>query len=220
MYVHLLILVLLIGIAFFRHSITYFKKSIFVLALFYLAGLVGTLSFGLIGNGILLLAGFVLTTVALLGVRAGIVAAISSVLTITITGTLAVSDQMPVKIDHSLYAINTTSWITAVVVFALISGIGLLLIGRMYKILNESLLLVAEQKETLEHTLSQIKQLEGIIPICAYCHSIRDDEGAWGQLESYIANHTEATFSHGVCPGCIDKARSDFGLGKKKESDS
>jgi len=220
MYVHMLILALLVGVALFRHSLTYFRKSILVLTLFFLAGVVGTLSFGLIGNGILLLAGFVMTSVALLGIRAGIVAGVLSVLTIIISGSLAVSEHLPVNIDHSLYASNTTSWVTALVVFALISGVVLLVIGRMYKVLNETLLLVAQQKETLEETLSQIKQLEGIIPICAYCHSIRDDEGAWDQLENYIANHTDATFSHGVCPKCIDRARSDFGLGKKEQVNS
>jgi PAS domain S-box-containing protein len=47
---------------------------------------------------------------------------------------------------------------------------------------------------------NQIKQLNGIIPICSYCHKIRDDKESWQQLEQYISDHSEAMFSHGVCP--------------------
>jgi len=50
-----------------------------------------------------------------------------------------------------------------------------------------------------------IKTLEGIIPICSYCKNIRDDEGSWKQLEAYIYNHSEAKFSHGICPNCLPK---------------
>jgi len=54
----------------------------------------------------------------------------------------------------------------------------------------------------LEATLARVKQLEGIIPICAYCHKIRDDRDVWNQLEQYISAHSEALFSHGICPEC------------------
>lgn len=64
----------------------------------------------------------------------------------------------------------------------------------------------------LQESINEIKQLQGIIPICSYCHSIRDDEGAWNQMESYISKHSKASFSHGVCPKCISKVRSEAGL--------
>ena len=66
-----------------------------------------------------------------------------------------------------------------------------------------------------EKALSEIKLLQGIIPICSYCHNIRDDEGAWNQLEAYISQHSKAEFSHGICPKCLRKARSEFDLDKK-----
>lgn len=49
----------------------------------------------------------------------------------------------------------------------------------------------------------ELKVLSGLLPICAYCKSIRDDDGAWNPLESYIDRHSEAAFSHGVCPDCL-----------------
>lgn len=57
----------------------------------------------------------------------------------------------------------------------------------------------------LQAALSQIKTLQGILPICMYCKKIRDDKQYWQQVENYVSNHTEARFSHGVCPDCYKK---------------
>ena len=67
--------------------------------------------------------------------------------------------------------------------------------------------LVKEQRDQLEVALSRIKQLEGIIPICMYCKKIRDDQQSWHQLETYISNHSEALFSHGICPHCAEEQK-------------
>jgi hypothetical protein len=55
----------------------------------------------------------------------------------------------------------------------------------------------------LRDALDQVKTLTGLLPVCMYCHKIRDDEGAWSRMEEYIAAHTDATFSHGLCPECF-----------------
>ena len=57
----------------------------------------------------------------------------------------------------------------------------------------------------LQDALNKIKTLKGIIPICAACKKIRDDKGYWNQIESYIKEHSEADFSHGICPECAEK---------------
>ena len=62
--------------------------------------------------------------------------------------------------------------------------------------------LVAARTLALEHTLAEVRTLKGMIPICSYCKKIRDDEGGWWQLERYIHDHSEAEFSHGICPEC------------------
>lgn len=62
---------------------------------------------------------------------------------------------------------------------------------------------IAEKVVQLESALATVRQLEGIIPICSYCHKIRDDEECWHQIEHYIMSHSEAKFSHGVCPECL-----------------
>ncbi len=54
----------------------------------------------------------------------------------------------------------------------------------------------------LQLALEECKVLRGIIPICASCKKIRDDQGAWNQVEAYIRRHTDAEFTHGICPDC------------------
>jgi PAS domain S-box-containing protein len=57
----------------------------------------------------------------------------------------------------------------------------------------------------LQNALAHIKTLQGILPICSYCHRIRNDKEVWERLENYISQHTEAQFSHGLCPECMKK---------------
>ncbi len=57
----------------------------------------------------------------------------------------------------------------------------------------------------LEKKLAEVKQLKGILPICASCKKVRDDKGYWNQIEQYIKDHSEADFSHGICPDCTQK---------------
>jgi sigma-B regulation protein RsbU (phosphoserine phosphatase) len=61
---------------------------------------------------------------------------------------------------------------------------------------------LADQVRRLELSLGQVKQLQGLLPICCFCKKIRDDKNYWQQVEGYIAAHTNAQFSHGICPDC------------------
>ncbi|MEW6665072.1 MAG: HAMP domain-containing protein [Thermodesulfobacteriota bacterium] len=71
-----------------------------------------------------------------------------------------------------------------------------------------------EEKQRLEDSLrksqARVKQLEGIIPICMYCKRIRDDGNSWQRLEKYITEHSEASFSHGICPSCVEEHYGDI----------
>jgi signal transduction histidine kinase len=70
--------------------------------------------------------------------------------------------------------------------------------------------LVKERTADLEKALSEVKLLSGFLPICASCKKIRDDKGYWNQIESYIQQHSEAEFSHSICPGCAKKLYPEF----------
>jgi len=69
-----------------------------------------------------------------------------------------------------------------------------------------------KREKELEEALSQIKTLKGFLPICASCKRIRNDEGYWQQIEAYIKEHSEAEFSHGICPECGKKLYPDLGI--------
>jgi len=69
---------------------------------------------------------------------------------------------------------------------------------------------IADKVKQLEASLSRVKQLEGIIPICMYCKKIRDDKEEWSRVEEYITEHSEANFSHGLCPECEKKMLAEI----------
>ena len=62
---------------------------------------------------------------------------------------------------------------------------------------------LAERVAELQAALSNVKQLQGLLPICSYCKRIRGDDQYWTQVESYIAQRSDAQFSHGICPACF-----------------
>jgi ligand-binding sensor domain-containing protein len=62
-----------------------------------------------------------------------------------------------------------------------------------------------ELQRRITEALAHIKTLHGLLPICAWCHKIRDDKGYWSQIEDYLGTHTQAEFSHGICPECREK---------------
>jgi len=61
----------------------------------------------------------------------------------------------------------------------------------------------------LRAALDEVRRLEGLLPICAWCHKIRDDEGYWQRVEVFIAERTDARFSHGICPSCMKQVCPD-----------
>jgi PAS domain-containing protein len=69
---------------------------------------------------------------------------------------------------------------------------------------------ITAQRDELERALADIRRLRGILPICANCKKIRNDEGYWDQVEDYITDHSEAEFSHSLCPDCARELYPDY----------
>ncbi len=79
---------------------------------------------------------------------------------------------------------------------------------REWNLLQERKQAEAQRKKLiadLREALAKVRMLSGFLPICANCKKIRDDKGYWNQIESYIRDHSEAEFSHGICPECAKK---------------
>jgi len=66
-----------------------------------------------------------------------------------------------------------------------------------------------QERDKLKDAIATIKELSGLLPICSSCKKIRDDKGYWNQIESYISAHSQAEFSHGICPECLEKLYGD-----------
>jgi len=69
----------------------------------------------------------------------------------------------------------------------------------------------------LAEAVANVKTLSSLLPMCAYCHEVRNDDGYWEQVEAYIQKHTDAKFTHGICPKCAERRFSAF-LKPKKDA--
>ncbi len=69
---------------------------------------------------------------------------------------------------------------------------------------------LAARLRELEEAQAHIKTLQGVLPICMHCHKIRTDHAGWEQLEHYISQHSEAQFSHSICPECMEKHLAQY----------
>jgi phosphoserine phosphatase RsbU/P len=67
-----------------------------------------------------------------------------------------------------------------------------------------------EKVKQLKQALAEVRTLKGIVPICANCKNVRDDQGYWNRVESYLNEHTEADFTHAVCPDCMKRLYPQF----------
>ena len=79
----------------------------------------------------------------------------------------------------------------------------------MAALLLYAILIARTSRQSMELE-KEVKQLEGILPICASCKRIRNESGVYVNLESYITTHSQASFSHGLCPDCVKKMYPDF----------
>ncbi|MCP3872277.1 MAG: transporter substrate-binding domain-containing protein [Desulfobacteraceae bacterium] len=111
------------------------------------------------------------------------------------------SKWLSVRYEHGVSKIDILKWVLLIVLIAAIIVTVILLWNRKLK--KESLVRLKLIGE-LEDALAEIKTLKGIVPICSNCKKIRDDKGYWNLLETFIENHSEASFSHGMCPECSD----------------
>lgn len=112
-------------------------------------------------------------------------------------------------VAHKLLALQLiigTVWL----LISLLSSLVIRLYNRRGRLLAERTRLVDE----LQDALAQVKTLRGFLPICARCKRIRDDQGYWNQIEAYISEHSEAEFTHGICPDCTRELYPELHSGK------
>ena len=102
-------------------------------------------------------------------------------------------------------------FIKAGLLSALIASFAIALGAVVFIKITEPILVKLRQAvAVLEKALKEVKTLRGIVPICSFCKKIRNDKGYWDQVEVYVREHTEADFSHGICPACMKQHYPDL----------
>lgn len=130
------------------------------------------------------------------------------------------SKWISVRYEHGVRKIDILKWALGIIAIALVI---LMIIFAWNRRLQKEILerqRVEKEKEgliqELQEALSEVKTLQGFLPICSHCKKIRDDKGYWNQIESYIRDHSDAEFSHGICPDCMkehySKIDEEYGL--------
>jgi hypothetical protein len=87
--------------------------------------------------------------------------------------------------------------------------------------LADALMTNRKRAQELELSLAEVKTLRGLLPICSSCKAVRDDEGLWTQIEGYVSSHTDASFTHSLCPDCLRElypAHADAVLARMKQA--
>jgi len=200
-------------IALFQNKVPYKYKAGYLVFLSCTIGLGGLYQYGLIAASIVYIVASSPLATVLFGVRTGIWIFLISYSTAGIIGFLSVSGSLSYKIVIGQYAVSHLAWINSLLNWSVMSIAFMVSIHMLNRNLTNSLkLILVKAIEEKESALGEVEILQGIIPICSYCNNIRNDDNAWEQMEAYIAKHSRVNFSHGVCPDCIGKVRSDSGL--------
>jgi len=97
----------------------------------------------------------------------------------------------------------------ALIAGLLLGGVSLALLYARYRLKQKSEAALRAQADELRAALDRVQTLRGLLPICASCKNIRDDNGYWTQVEAYIGAHSAAEFTHSICPDCAEKLYSD-----------
>lgn len=234
--VHTVIAIALWSIFFFRRRIPYNYQAGFIILIFLIIGLGGMVQFGLVAAGTVFLVATSPIATLFFGGRMGVVTMILTFCGSVVVGLLTITGSLTYGFDLVTYVVAPSTWLSSIIGWGLTSTALTISIFVFNKSLISALKISRQHQQSLfKHQLSlektieernnfnqelqkaleEIKTLRGILPICSYCHSIRDDEGAWNRIENYLLTHSEAQLTHGICPKCMSKARADAGLDKE-----
>lgn len=100
---------------------------------------------------------------------------------------------------------------TGLMAVVVLGGLCLALVYARYRSTQQSERRLQAQAVDLRDALTRVRTLSGLIPICSHCKKIRDDKQSWHQMELYISDHSDAAFSHGICPDCVTRWHGDEG---------
>jgi hypothetical protein len=205
----------------FNHA-THIWGSLLVFALFLgrkrlsyswlLFGIIGILTllsisafiqYGVVSAGFYFAGASIFITAVSLGLWSGMICAGFYAVLAGIIAYLWMSGQLVFPSDVREYILLPSVWATLAISFLITTAIFYVSAAGLFQGMRRLVDKVDKQNRELEAALKEIKTLHGLLPICASCKKIRDDKGYWQQLEEYLGDHTQAEFTHGLCPDCM-----------------
>ena len=112
----------------------------------------------------------------------------------------------PFSIPSLMDDVNRLRWLTLttiIVGFAMLYSGLVAMVWNAWNTIKSQRIALYERVRELESASVEITQLQGMIPICAHCKNVREDDGYWGRIETYLGKRTDAEFSHSICPTCL-----------------
>lgn len=110
------------------------------------------------------------------------------------------------------YSVHFTQWSSTTMLFACVGGLTFGAVNLVQGLLDRAEREIVERKAVeaalmrknaeLQEALEQVKTLKGLLPLCGWCKKVREDDGYWNEIETYVSARTDATFTHGICPDC------------------
>ena len=191
----LVLIVFFSGIKFFNADVYFYRAAAVLIAVY--------LQYNLIigsGNGTIFywLYIYPLIVMFLLGKKHG---GIASIIFLIVTGFSLIN---PLSLELYQYPVKVSLRFLASLLFVSFIAHGLEVSRERY------MRMVMAEKHKLQEAFNEIRTLSGLIPICSSCKKIRKDDGYWEQVDIYIKEHSEAQFTHGICPDCAEKLYSDL----------
>ena len=196
------------------NKLPYFYKISFLMFIFLSFAVLQGLNFGMVG----FMAEFLLLTVFLsvifLPKKAAVFMYIICGLICAGCAFLCIIGILPLVPDFEKQINTILSWSSFLVTFLFMASILILIAGDIGNLLAEKINTLEEKNVELINANEEVTLLQGILPICSMCKKVRDDKGYWNQIESYIRDHSDADFSHSMCPECAKNLYPDLDLSK------
>jgi hypothetical protein len=207
----------LVGLALFRHRLPASRKAPALILIYVFGGLSGVTTLGMLAGAVFFLPLAMVVVALFYSVRTTVWAMVAMALLCCATGVAFCSGLVEVKPGIDSLMTSYLHWSTYVGCFVLCAVVACMTIVRYRRQVAVLLHEVSEHRDRLATAnaeltaaMADVKRLSGLIPICSSCKRIRDDEGYWEQIESYIRDRSEASFSHGICPECVQRLYPDL----------
>jgi len=212
---------ILLVICTFAPRLPFTFRSVVLLLMFYQGSIVTLLDFGMGSASRLFALIFVTFAGLLFGGRVAFAALAMYVASVGIVAWLILSEHIFVYEAYREINALASTWraylinfvVTAVLMMVPVSYLIREQRGSMKTLetkVNERTAELAHRNADLESALGKVNQLSGLLPLCAACKRVRNDDGYWQQVDSYIGEHSEAEISHGICPECVNDLYPDF----------